>query len=99
VEAGDAPEVGLPGAPEPCDWCARPGVVRQHDFWDDHRLICRDPALCDVCFSVWDAPGDVVDAYTDAGLDFVESVERPMEAALAERWREKVERGTRSAEE
>lgn len=58
-------------------------------------MVCRKPALCDVCFSMWDAPGDVVDAFYEAGIDFVEVIEEPLEAAFTERWRSKVARGMR----
>jgi hypothetical protein len=81
---------------EPCDWCGRPGKVRQHDFWnEDGVLAFRNPSLCDVCFLAWDAPGEAIDAYEEAGgHDYHETLE-PFEAELARKWQEKVAQGRR----
>lgn len=83
------------GQAEACDWCGRPGRVRQHDFYEDGRLVCRNPALCEVCFTIWDAPAEVIDAFAETGVDFVGIVEAQMEAEFAVRWREKVGSGAR----
>src|SRR5436309_13358599 len=84
------------GQVEPCDWCGRPGIVRQHAYCgEDGVLQCRNPSLCGVCFTLWDMSGDVADALIDAGVDVSSDVETPMEAVLFERWREKVKMGLR----
>ena len=81
---------------EPCDWCGRSGTVRQHDYYgEDGRLQCRNPSLCNVCEVFWNIPGDVEDAFYDAGVDVDELVTDPMKAALFRKWRDKVERGLR----
>lgn len=81
---------------EPCDWCGRPGVVRQHDYYGpDGRLQCRNPSLCNVCVVFWHIPGDVEDAFYEAAVKISEAVEEPMESVLYEKWRAKVQRGLR----
>ncbi len=86
------------GDEEPCDWCGRPGIVRQDAHYEYDRLVCRNPSLCDVCGVFWNIPGDVNDAFYDAGIDVDEAVTEPMEAVLFEKWREKVRRGLRLPE-
>jgi hypothetical protein len=80
---------------EQCDWCGRPGVVRQHDYWRNGILVCRDPVLCDVCELCRDLPGDVHDAMDEAGLDY-EAVRTRIETELERKWQEKVARGERA---
>ena len=86
------------GRLEPCDWCGRPGSVRLYHIYEDDRLVCRNPALCDVCFTVWNAPGEVLDAFEEYGIDFDSVVGEPMEKEFRRRWREKVASGLRQAE-
>ena len=86
------------GQVEACDWCGRPGTVRQHDFYEDGRLVCRNPALCEVCFTMWNAPGEVHDAFEDYGIDLTTAIEEPMEKEFRHRWLEKVAKGLRRAE-
>lgn len=74
---------------EPCDWCGRPGRVRQHEYWRSHVLVCRNRSLCDVCEFLRDLPGEVGDAIDDAGLDY-DAVQLALEAELEWKWREKV---------
>ncbi len=78
---------------EPCDWCGRPGTVRQHDYWRGDVLMCRNPSLCDVCEFLRNLPGDVEDAIYDSGLDY-NAVQLVLEAELERKWREKVAIGT-----
>lgn len=80
---------------EPCDWCARPGRPLTHDIWNGRSLVCRDPALCDVCALLWSAPRDAAHAFIEAGFDYDRSM-RAVEAELERKWREKVERGLRA---
>lgn len=83
------------GEEDPCDWCGRPGTVRQHDYYElGGVLLCRNPSLCDVYVVLWQIPGDVGDAFLEAGVDVPETVEGPLEAALFRKWREKVELGS-----
>jgi hypothetical protein len=96
--AMDDPSMEKVGEAEPCDWCGRDGIVRQHAYYEDGLLQCRNPSLCGVCFTLWDASGDVVDAFYEAGVDLNAVVEAPMEAALFKNWREKVELGLRQPE-
>ncbi len=87
------------GTAEACDWCARAGTVRQHVYYGaDGTVDCRNPSLCGVCFVFWNIPGDVEDAFYDAGVDLQGVVKEPLEAELARKWEEKVLRGVRSAE-
>lgn len=93
----DEPWMEKVGEEEPCDWCGRPGTVRQHDYYElGGVLLCRNPSLCDVCVVLWQIPGDVGDAFLEAGVDVPETVEGPLEAELFRKWREKVELGLRS---
>ena len=95
MTASEEPWQEAAGESEPCDWCGRPGSVRQHDFYEEGRLVCRNPALCEVCFTVWDAAGEVIAAFAEMGVDYVDTVQAPMEAEFAIRWRDKVASGTR----
>ena len=72
------------------DWCGRPGTVHEHTFYDNDRLVFRNPALCNVCFAIRNVPGDVIDAFLTADIDFFADIESPLEEAFAERWRENV---------
>jgi hypothetical protein len=85
------------GEAEPCDWCGRSGTVRQHDYYEDGTLVCRNPSLCDVCGVLFDASGEVADAFYAMGIDFVGQVEDPMEEVFAAKWRDKVAAGLRKA--
>lgn len=80
---------------EPCDWCGRPGRVRQHSYWRSDVLVCRNPSLCDVCEFLWNLPGDVEDAIYDSGLDY-DAVQLALEAELERKWSEKVASGERA---
>jgi hypothetical protein len=88
-------DVIIVGEQEPCDWCGRPGRVRQHDYWRSGVLVCRNPSLCDVCEFLRDLPGDVEDAIDDADLDY-DAVQLALEAELERKWREKVASGKRA---
>ena len=56
--------------------------------------MCRDPSLCDVCAFSWNAPGEAIDAYEEAGYDYHRTLEL-FEAELARKWQEKVAQGRR----
>ncbi len=83
------------GEPEPCDWCGRAGTVRQHEFYREDVLVCRNPSLCDACFVFFDVDGDVIDIFYEKGVDFDALVETPMEEAFVAAWRVKVAAGQR----
>ncbi len=84
------------GNSEPCDWCSRPGTVEQFDIWGINEVLqCRNPALCNVCSYWFEVPGDVIDAFYDAGMHDYGEVMRPFNEELARRWRAKVAEGTR----
>jgi hypothetical protein len=71
--------------------------VRRYEAWGvDGDLTFRDPALCDVCFVFFDIPGDVSDAFYEAGVEIQDAVEEPMEGVFAAKWREKVADGRRA---
>jgi hypothetical protein len=64
------------GDVEPCDWCGHAGRVIEYSAWRDDVLVFRDPALCAVWSMLLLAPGEVVEAFDDAGLNY----DRTMEA-------------------
>lgn len=83
------------GQPEPCDWCGRPGTIRQHLYWRDGEVVCRNPSVCDVCEFFRSLPSDVVDAIYDCGLDYHGQFELAFERELEAKWRQKVACGER----
>lgn len=48
-----------------CDWCGRIGRKREYEFWEEGRLVGRDPVLCDVCNLLLFAPGDIEDLWRE----------------------------------
>ena len=47
---------------------------------------------------MWNAPGEVYDAFEEYGIDLSTAIEEPMEKEFRRRWREKVAKGLRQAE-
>jgi hypothetical protein len=67
-----------------CDWCRRPGAVRSFASIAENDTQYRDPILCDVCWLLIAAPGEVEEARTRwAGY---EEAMNAFEQELAERW-------------
>ena len=39
----------VPAPPRPCDWCGRPGTVRDLQEVAFGHIVVEDPTLCDIC--------------------------------------------------